>query len=202
ADRARDEIVDHQVEPEAIAHAAGGGEAQAGDGEVPVGELREVDLGADLRLGIGGERVQGRGFAPRRVVRQPVDAAARGEHEALDARRFGHARDLDAGAMVDLVGDLLERLPHRIVGDGGKVDDRVHAAQQLEGESAHVGEMLNVGAALGKDVGVGQAVGEIALVQADQRRLRVRLPEPPHYGGSDVAAVAGNKYFHFLSSPL
>ena len=80
--------------------------------------------------------------------------------------------------------------------------DRVHAAQQLRGESAHVGEMLDVGAALGKDVGVGEAVGEIALVQAHQGRLRVRLPQPPQYRGADVAAVAGNEDFHLFGFSL
>jgi len=44
--RAGDEVVQDEVEPQAVAHPASGGEAQARDGEGVVRQLGEAFLGA------------------------------------------------------------------------------------------------------------------------------------------------------------
>ena len=201
-DRTCDKVIDDQVEPQSIAHPAGGGEPQASDREVLARQRLELGFRADLRFGVGGERVQRRSFFPGGVVRHAVHAAAGRKDETPDPRGLGSCRKFDAGAEVDVVRDFLESLAHRVVGYGGEVHDGVDALQYLGAESAHIGEILDIGTALGKYLRVGEAVREVALVQADQCCLGIRLAKALKHRGPDITGVTCNQYPHFIRSPF
>jgi hypothetical protein len=75
-ERAGDEIIQHEIEPQPRGKPAGGGEAQAGRGHARQLHLPQPLLGRDLGAGIGGQRPDRIALAPRAGIGRAIDAAA------------------------------------------------------------------------------------------------------------------------------
>ena len=152
--------------------------------------VRTFDL-AYAVSGFSGE-VSFRGVSSARPYMLQLDAKTKAFTPWLLAFR---AR-FDTCAMVDVVGHVLERLAHRIVGDRGEVDDRIDILQRGVGKRPHVGEVLDIEACLRKHLGTGQAMREISGVEPDQRGIGPGLPELANDDGPDVPHVACYEYSH------
>ncbi len=101
--------------------------------------------------------------------------------------------------MVDLVGHLFEGIAHRIVGNGGEVDDAVDAFQVLQLDIAYIAVILEIDPRLGEHIGAGQAVAEKAGVEADEFDAGIGLAQGVDQGRTDVSHVSGNQnFFHSL----
>ena len=64
---------------------------------------------------------------------EAVNAARRRQDIALRSGLLGELGDTYSRIAVDLHGRVLEQLARGVVGDGGKVDHRVHALEMLRG---------------------------------------------------------------------
>ena len=117
-----------------------------------------------------------------RLVEQPVaaravQAARRGEQEALDAGLLGRLGQAHRRVEVDVVGQIGVEVAERIVGERGEVDDRVEALEVL---GAHVAE---VDVELWDVVGRADEVAPVVAARCRDRRPRgrrraARAPSP------------------------
>jgi hypothetical protein len=70
--------------------------------------------------------------------------------------------------VVDVEGDLLEPMAHRIVGDGGQMHDGIHVTEDVRWRPADVPEVLHVDAALRQDHRAREPGREVPHVEPDQ----------------------------------
>ena len=192
------EVVQHEIESQALAHAARGREPQARDSEVLVRQLRQPALGQDLRSGVRGEGVHFGLLCARTAAGRTVDAAARGEHERPHARGLRQLRQLHARAIVHVHGHRLVGVSHRIVGNRREVHDRIHARQRFGRRRPDVAQVLDVELRLRQRHRVRQTVGEEAHVETDQRRVRKRRAQVTRHPGTDIAKIASDQNSHGL----
>jgi hypothetical protein len=196
-----DEVVQHQIQSDSLAEAAGGREAQARDREAFVRQRFERLLGGDLRARVRGQRTEAGGFVLGVIAARPVDRAARREHERAHAGVLCPPRRIPDRHRVDLLGHLLERVAHRIVRDRGELDDGVDAAQEVLGRAPHVAVVLGVEHHLGTRRGIDEAAGEEARVEAEEGRVRMRASQVADQDGAHVPEVAVDQDSHFSSAP-
>jgi hypothetical protein len=192
---AGDEVVEDEVEAEPGAHAAGGREAQAGDFKGGIRKGLEVDFGGDLGAGVGREGVEGGRFGAGAVFSEAIDAATGGKDEGGSAGAFGLFGDGDAGLVVDLEGDVLEGLAHRVVRDGSQMDDGGDSRKDVVGNVSHVAEVLCVELVFGEEERRGGTVSEKAAIEAQEGRVGESAAEMADNVRSDVAHVAGDQNF-------
>ncbi len=114
-ERAGDKIVEHEVEPQAPAHAAGGRKSQAGNCHAGGVHAREAAFGRDLGAGIGGQRINLVIFPPRAALGETINRARRGKDKGAHASLSREPGETQARLRIDLVGDLLEPVSHRVV---------------------------------------------------------------------------------------
>ena len=194
--RGGDEIIEHEVEPEAGREAAGGREAERRRHHRAEIGLGEPLLGRDFRARIGGERVERVPLAPRGRIGEAIDTARGGEHEAPDAPCCGKLGETQAGAVIDRVRHRLEAIAHGVVRDRGEMDDGIDAIEQIAGEITHIAEILPFETMLGERRARGQAMGEKPGVEADQAGLRQRAAEMADENRADIAEITGDQNAH------
>jgi hypothetical protein len=98
--------------------------------EVVGREFRDVAFDQNLGFAIRRERVE-RGVFGQQVVaaRQSIGGARRREQEPLNPGFPGLFRQPNRCQVIDVVGALWIQVAERIVGDRGKVDNRVEPPQ-------------------------------------------------------------------------
>ena len=90
-------------------------------------QLRHVLLDADLRDGVGRDRVKLGRLVHEIVAGFAVAAARGGVEEARHAGLLCEPREAHRGGVVDVVRDLRIQVAQRIVGERGQVDDGVES---------------------------------------------------------------------------
>ena len=120
--RARDEVVDDQVQAKVGRVPVDGRVPKEDRAEVVVGEFRDGTFREDLRLAVRRHRVEGGGFGEQIVGRRrSVQAARRREDEAFDPSLLGQTSDPDRAEMVDLERARGIQVPDRVVRDRREV---------------------------------------------------------------------------------
>ena len=125
-----DELVHEQVEAHAAGEAVDGCEAHHRHLAGPACALRQVVLDVDLGAGVEGERENG-GALVDHLLGLAVDGARGGKDVTLDAVAVAGVGQLDRGLLVDLLGVLRVLLADVLADESRRVEDEVHALQNL-----------------------------------------------------------------------
>ena len=174
--------------------AIGGRRPQEDRAEAVAGERRDVALGPDLRLAVGGDRIERAG-----LVDHVLAGAGR---SCCTTTRTGSAStpaclasfgEADAGAMIDVVGEFGVEIAERIVRQRRQMDDRVEAVEIGRRHVAHVLADAPAPATICAAGRIGAALIEIAVAADD---LVARLQQHRHHHGADVALMAGDQNTH------
>ena len=158
-----------------------------------VGQLRDFLLGLDLRLGVGGQRVERVALVEVELLALAVDRATAGEQETGDAGFLGEPGETDRGVAVDVEGELGVEVAHRVVGDRRQVHDGVAAVEVGRLDRPNVLDEV----AVGRDHRLPVATLEQPDVAADD--LGALLLKQIDQMGSDEALVTRDEYFHDIS---
>ena len=192
-DRVADQVVDHEVGPQAGRQSVGGGVPHVGGAEVVVGERRDVPLGHDLRLAVGSQGVERRLLVEEALARS-VQAARRGEDVSLHPPLLGELGQADRGPVVDLVGQVRVQVAQRVVGQSGQVDDGIEPVEVFRSDLAHVDP------ARGRLIG-GRGPQHARREQAEVHPDRI-VPGVGQHGHHDrtyVASGTSDQYTHGVS---
>ena len=189
-ERRREQVVDDEVDAEHGRVAVRGRVAEEHRCEAVAGEPADRGLGLDLRLRVGGERVQLGVLVEVERRALAVDGAAAGEEEARHAGLLREPGEPDRGVPVHGQGQRRVDVAHRVVRDRGEVHDGVVALEVVRGERAHVLRELPVGG--------GERLPAAALEEADVAAGDVVAGGLEDRGQvrADVAAVAGDEDLH------
>ena len=191
-DGASREVVEDEVEPQAVAHAAGGGEPQTGDRHPPGIHPGEPALGRHFRARVGGQRIDLVAFAARPALGKAVNRARRGKDKGAHAGLAGEPGEAQTGLRIDLVGHLLEPAPHRVVRDSRQMDDRVDTGEQFPRQVAHIAVMLAGQPRFRQRLGIRQAMREEPGVVADNLGGRHDAAQVAHERRADIAGISGD----------
>ena len=132
-ERARDEVVDDQVQAKVGRVPVDGRVPQEDRAEVVVGQFGDGTFREDLRLAVRGHRVEGSGFGEQIVGRRrSVQAARRGEDEPFDPRLLGQSSDPDGAEMIDLERARGIQMPEWVVRDRREVHDGVEPPKVID----------------------------------------------------------------------
>ena len=132
------QIVQYDVEAQSRRHAIRGRIAHVSRGETVAGQRCDVAFHQNLRLAVGGDRIQGGGLVQEIVAGSAVSAARGREDEARYARLFRESCQLHRGKVVDVVGELRIEIPERIVRQCGQVHDRIEAPEIRHGQITEI----------------------------------------------------------------
>src|SRR2546427_205911 len=180
------EVVQHEVEAEARRDAVRRRVPEERWAEPVVRQLRHVLLDADLRDGVGRDRIELGRLLGAVVAWPPVDAAGTGEEEAPHAGVLREPREADRGSMADVVRDLGVQVGQLIVGERREVDDSVEPFQvrrlDVSKIDSHLGNILNDWAK--------RALLEEVAIETDH--LLANSEQHRHHHGADVTLVSGD----------
>src|SRR4030095_5243831 len=162
--------------------------------------LAQSFLREHLRSRIRRQRTDLRVLCPWAVLRGAIDAATGREDEGTHASTLGEPRQPYTGLVIDVEGDLLISLTHGVIRDGRQMYDGIDVVQKIGLDPPYVGVVLSVELRLGTRSARRETVGEEAHVDADEFCVgepRAELTRDPR---SHVPEIAGDQYFHRLSS--
>jgi len=180
------EVVQHEFEVVARRDAVRRRVPEERWAERVVGQLRHVLFDTELGDVVGRDRSELGRLIDEVVACLAVDAAGRGEEEALHAGVLRELRKADRGSMVDVVRDLGVQVAQRIVGERREVDDRVEPLQVRRLDVPKVQPQLrNVVNARSE-----RTPPEEITVEADH--LVAGAEQHRHHHGADVTLVSGD----------
>jgi hypothetical protein len=140
--RPGNEVIEHEVEPQARRKTIGRRIPKVERAEVVVRELGEVLLHEDFGLPVRSYWIEVSLLRQEIIAPGAVVAARRREDEALDAGFLGKLSHADRRSVVDLVGQLRIQVPERIVGQTSQVQNRVESLYIVDRDVADVLDRL------------------------------------------------------------
>ena len=153
-------------------------------------------FGIDLGFAVRRDRIERAGLVDHAFAGLAVVAAGRGEDEAADAGLLGEFGDANAGAMIDVVGEVRPQIAERIVRQCGQMQDGVEAGEIVERcvtrvllDRRHV-EDRAAGRERAARIEVGVHSNDVVAGLRQHRREN----------GADISSMAGHQYAH--ASPM
>jgi hypothetical protein len=166
--------------------------AEVGRAERRVGQLRQLDLGLDLGLGVGREWIQGIALVQVELLAFPVNRATPCEEESGNPRLLGNPRESDGGIAVHVERELRVHRTHRVVREGCQVHDAVASIEVGYLDQPRVLHNLPCGS---DDRLPGAAVEESKVAADDRVPL---LHQNVDEVAADVTAMTGDEDFHVI----